>query len=152
MKDITYTIEIHAPIETVFHCLNDNEKQKIWMEGLQDTQYPDGLDLEDPVGTKFIQKIKEGGRVMEYNGEVIAYDEPNLCAVQIGNNSFSVKAFYELTKTEDGTRLDYRAEMGTANLLTKVMGFLFSGMTKRILHKQMTSLKRLSEQEASVTV
>ncbi len=152
MKDITYTIEIQAPIETVFHCINDNEKQKIWMEGLQETKYPEGLDLDNPIGTKFIQKIKEGGRVIEYKGEVIAYDEPTLCAVQIGNNSFSVKAFYELSKTEEGTRLDYRAEMGTANLLTKVMGFLFSGMTKRILHKQMMNLKRLSEQEAYVNV
>lgn len=152
MKDITYMIDIHAPIETVFECINDNEKQKIWMEGLKETRYPEGYDPSNPVGTKFVQKIKEGGRVIEYDGEVIAYDEPKLTAVRIGNNSFSVKAFYELSEIPEGTRLNYRAEMGSANMLTKVMGFLFSWLTKRILHKQMTKLKELAEQESNVPV
>ncbi|WP_221563570.1 SRPBCC family protein [Alkalihalobacillus sp. TS-13] len=152
MSDFTYSIDIHAPKEIVFDCINDNEKQKIWMEGLQETYYAGLYDPENPVGTKFKQKIKEGGRVVEYDGEVIAYDRPDLIAVKIGNQSFAVNANYELNETLQGTRLDYRAEMGTANTFTKIMGFMFGWLTKRILHKQMTSLKKLAESEAKVTV
>ncbi|WP_408010556.1 SRPBCC family protein [Pseudalkalibacillus sp. A8] len=152
MSDFTYTIDIHAQRETVFDCINDNEKQKIWMEGLQETEYVGVYDAENPVGSHFKQKIKEGGRVVEYVGEVIAYDRPDSIAVKIGNQSFAVSVYYQLSETTNGTRLNYRAEMGTANTFTKIMGFLFGWLTKRILHKQMTRLKELAESEAKVTV
>ncbi|MCF6409337.1 SRPBCC family protein [Pseudalkalibacillus salsuginis] len=89
--------------------------------------------------------------MVEYDGEVLAYDRPNMIAVKIGNQSFIVNAYYQLSKTIQGTRLDYRAEMDTANTFTKIMGFLFGWLTKSILHKQMTRLKEMAESEAKVT-
>jgi uncharacterized protein YndB with AHSA1/START domain len=143
----TYTLEIHAPIERAFACVDDAELMKIWMEGLVDTEYPDGIDKDHPVGTKFKQKIKEGGRVVEYDGEVLAYEKPRLLGVRIGNRMFSVDVFYQFEAIAEGTRLKYECRLTYHNVVAKMMGIMFGWLSKRILVKQMTALKALAERE-----
>lgn len=74
---VTYSQEIVAPIDRVFDLIDDDQKIKLWMDGLEETIYPEGLDREQAVGTTFKQRIREGGRVVEYDGEVTAYDRPH---------------------------------------------------------------------------
>ena len=57
------------------------------MDGLEETSYPDGLDRTRPVGTRFVQRIREGGRVSEYQGIVTAYDPQRHLGIEIGNRA-----------------------------------------------------------------
>lgn len=142
---ITYSQEIQAPIDRVFDLIDDDQKLKLWMDGLEETIYPEGLDREQAVGATFKQRIREGGRVVEYDGEVTAYDRPHHLGVRIGNESFSVLVDYRLTAVDGGTRLDYAAEMVYASWFTRLVGGLFGWFTRRILNNQMAKLKAVAE-------
>jgi hypothetical protein len=125
--------------------VDDDQKTKLWMDGLEETIYPDGLDRENPVGARFRQRIKEGGRVAEYDGQVTAYDKPRHLGVRIGSSAFTMEVDYRFTETGDSTRLDYSAKMLYANWFSRLMGSLFGWFTRRILNNQMTKLKGLAE-------
>lgn len=144
---ITYQLDIEAPIGTVFEQLDDDEKLKLWMEGLEETIYPSGRDAQNPLGTKFVQKIREGGRVGEYDGEVIAYEKPTRLAIDIGNRQFTMRVDYRLRPTPTGTRLDYSVETIRATWFVRLLGNLFSGFTRRLLDRQMKKLKELAESQ-----
>lgn len=146
--EITYHEEILAPIEIVFDFLNDDEKMKLWMEGLESTEYPEGKNDDDPVGTIFVQTIREGGHSQQYAGIVTEYDPPTLIGVQLQSNAFRVDVTYELTDRGRKTDLDYTCELVFASLFYRIIGVLFKGLTNRILKNQMKLLKQLSEQAA----
>lgn len=145
---ITYSQFIATPIERAFACVDDEELLRRWMEGLEETTYPQGRDRARPVGTRFTQRIREGGHVTEYEGEVTAYDKPRHLGVRIGNGMFSMQVDYRFTPEGEGTRLDYRCEAVTHHWFARVMGFLFAWLTRRILRKQMSQLKALAESSA----
>jgi hypothetical protein len=147
MSKLEYTIEMNAPIEKAFDAVSNEDKQKIWMEGLEETIYPSPLE-GNPVGQKFKQRIREGGRVNEYDGEVTAYDKPNHLGVRVGNKQFAVQVDYRFTPIASGTRLDYSAEMMFQNWFTRIIGIVFSWFTRGILDKQMKRLKQVAEQSA----
>ena len=142
---ITYQMDINAPIEKVFDLVDDDEKIKLWMEGLEETIYTSPQDSENPVGGTFKQKIREGGRVTEYDGVVTAYEKPNHLGVQIGNASFKMQVDYRFSKISTGTRLNYETDMVNPSWFARIMGTLFSWLTKRILNKHMANLKALAE-------
>ncbi len=144
---VTYQLDINAPIGVVFDFLDDDQKLKLWIDGLEETSYPDGQDQVNPIGTKFKQRIREGGRVVEYDGEVTDYVKPTFLGIRIGNRQFTLQVDYRLNATATGTRLNYKAEAVGASWLVKLLGKLFSPFTRRILDKQMKRLKRLAEAE-----
>lgn len=136
---------IAAPLERVWELIDDDENLKRWMDGLVDTSYPDGLDRTRPVGTRFVQRIKEGGRVSEYEGVVTAYDRLKHLGIEIGNRVFTMGVDYRLTSVPGGTRLDYTAVMRRGGGFIRVMTVLFGWLTRKILRKQMAKLKALAE-------
>jgi uncharacterized protein YndB with AHSA1/START domain len=142
---VTYSMAVNAPVGKLFDCVEDTEKMKLWMDGLEETIYTTERDPANPVGTKFKQKIREGGRVQEYDGEVMAYEKPEHLAVRIGNRHFQANVDYRFTPTPEGTRLDYTCEITCHNWFVRVMAFMFGWLTKRILRKLMAKLKELAE-------
>lgn len=145
---IHYQVDFDAPIDIVWSYLNDDQKVRLWMKEVVDITYPQGKNEEDPVGTEFVQKIKEAGRVKSYDGVVTAYHAPNLLSVMIGDDNFQVDVTYNLRATASGTHLDYSCDIDVNSILAKVMGFLFRPLTMRILKRHMTTLKQLVEEEA----
>jgi uncharacterized protein YndB with AHSA1/START domain len=141
----TYSMEVNAPIEKFFDCVEDTEKMKLWIDGLEETVYTTERDPANPVGTKFKQKIREGGRVQEYDGEVLAFEKPKYLAVRIGNRYFQANVDYRFTPIPEGTRLDCTCEITCHNWFVRVTAFMFGWLTKRILRKQMAKLKELAE-------
>lgn len=146
--EIRYQQEIIAPIETVFGFLDDDEKMKLWMEGLESTEYPNGKKEGDPVGTEFIQTIREGGQLQTYTGTVTEYEPPEFLGVELQSSAFRIHVTYELTSLGRKTQLDYCCELVFASLFHKIIGVLFCGLTKRILKTQMKKLGELAEQES----
>jgi hypothetical protein len=145
MKPVSYVMEVKAPIEKVFFLVGNDEMHKKWMEGLEETVYLNKLDRENPLGTKFKQKMKEAGRVQEYVGEVIAYEKPQLIGVKIYHKFFTAEVYYRLANCGDSTMLNYSVNMKKGHSATKVFGLLIHGLTKKILKKHMMKLKMLAE-------
>ncbi len=146
--EITHHQEIVAPIEIVFSYLNDDEKMKLWMEGLESIDYPKGKKTEKRVGNKFIHTIKEGLNTQTYKGIITAYEPPSLLAVKLAHPAHRMEVTYELTAYGRKTELDYHCELVFPSLFHRLMGVSFSWFTKRILKSQMAKLKQLAEQES----
>ena len=141
----TYRIDIEAPIERVWPLVADDENLVKWMDGLKETTYPDGLDRTRAVGTRFVHRIQEGGRVQAYEGRVTAYDPPSHLGVTVGNRAFEMQVDYRFTDLGGRTRLDYSALMVRAGFFVRMMSTLFGAVTRRILRRQMAKLKALAE-------
>jgi uncharacterized protein YndB with AHSA1/START domain len=141
----TFTQAIAAPPEKVFHLVDDPEQLKRWLEGVEETTYLAPRNDENPVGTRFKQKIREGGRIQEYDGEVIAYDRPRRLAVRIWNSAFTIQVDYRFAPEGSGTRLDYQAEFVNSSFFMRVMVVLVGWYTRRLLRRQMAKLKELAE-------
>ena len=149
---ISFSQRIDAPIEVVFDCVDDDEKIRQWIPEVVEITYPDGEDRANPIGTRFKQKLKEGGRIAEYDGEVIAYDKPRHLGITLGNPSFQVEVHYRLSPVGDAaTQLDYDCQLSFAGWFYRLMGFLFFWLTKSIVRKQMAALKRLAETGEATT-
>ena len=57
---MTDSVNINAPIEEVFYYIADPEKQKLWMDGLVNTEYTDEWNEDNPVGAQFKQRLIKG--------------------------------------------------------------------------------------------
>jgi carbon monoxide dehydrogenase subunit G len=143
----TCSLEINAPIERVFDCVDDPEKMKEWMQGLEETVYVGRHNPDFPVGTKFKQKLREGGRVKEYDGQVTDYQRPHRLGVKIFCPQFSVQVDYHFASTGPGTRLDYQAEITPNGWLMRMMLLLLGWMAKGVTQKQLQRLKELAERQ-----
>lgn len=141
----TYSMMISAPVHRVWELIDDQDNLKLWMDGLEETSYPDGLDRTRPVGTRFVQRIREGGRVSEYQGIVTAYDPQRHLGIEIGNRAFAMGVDYRLTAIPEGTRLDYSAVMRRGGAFIRIMTALFGWLTRKILRRQMAKLKAIAE-------
>jgi uncharacterized protein YndB with AHSA1/START domain len=139
----TYQLDIDAPIATVWSLVDDDANLRKWMDGLEETTYPDGF--RRAVGTRFVQRIREGGRVQSYEGRVTAYDPPNHLGITIGNRAFEMHVDYRFTDLGGRTRLDYSALMARAGAFVRLMSTLFGWVTRRILRRQMAKLKAVAE-------
>jgi uncharacterized protein YndB with AHSA1/START domain len=146
---LTVTQEIEVPIETVFDLISDERNLKLWTDGLEETVYTSDVDRESPLGATFIRRIREGGRLSEYRGEVTAHDPPAHLAVTIRGGQFAMAVDYRLEPVPGGTRLAYSAELVEASWIARVFAFLFGWLTRRILRKQMAKLKAVSESRAA---
>lgn len=140
-----HTQRIAAPPERVFAFLDDDDKLPLWMEGLEETVYPDGRDAADPVGARFRQRLSEGGRAVVYEGEIVAHERPHRLAVHLHVPGFAVTADYRLRPDGAGTRLDYRAEVRFGRVLPRLMAPLHRGAMRRIVARQMDSLRAAVE-------
>jgi uncharacterized protein YndB with AHSA1/START domain len=146
MKKTNYSLIINAPIEAVFEVVDSDEHIKKWLEGFVENIYDKDFNRENPVGQKFRQKLKEGGKIQEYEGEILSYHRPKELGIRLKQSSFAVDVYYRFfTAGTNQTRLDYECNIEMNSFLTKIMGFLFSWFTKRILVKQMDSLKKYAE-------
>src|SRR4051794_27095921 len=100
----TFALDIRAPIEKVFAFIYDPDKLKLWLERLEETRYVGEFDAQNPVGKKFKQKMWEGGRLQEYDGEVTACARPKHLGVRLFIKGFTIQVDYRLTPVTDGTR------------------------------------------------
>ena len=83
------------------------------------------------VGTTFVQRIKEGGRINEYSGEVTGYAKARWYAVQLKSKTFTIAVEYRFEPTEtNGTKMIFNCEILNPTFIIKVFMFIFSGFTK----------------------
>ena len=143
--NIEYSLYVNAPVQDVFSLVNDKDNLKLWMDDVVETTYLESPQREDPIGRKFIQKIKEGRNTNAYTGEIVAFDRFRHLAVTLGNRQFTVRVDYRFVGDAGQTRLDYQARLIEGSWLMRLTGKLFAGFTRRILLHQMWRLKAVAE-------
>ena len=140
---ITKTIEINAPVARVFDWVTDPEKHKQWLKGIESTTF-----AGDPhrVGTKFVQRIKEGARVNDYDGEVTAFEQDRRLGIILSGKAFTVAVDYQFEPiTADQTRLTFSCDFQTPSAFVKFLMRVFGWFTRRMFAKQFDKLRELAE-------
>ncbi|WP_142288188.1 SRPBCC family protein [Bacillus sp. EAC] len=146
MKKSNYSIIINAPIGAVFEVVDSDDHVKNWLEGFIENIYEGDFDRENPVGKKFKQRLKEGNKIQEYNGEILSYKRPKELGLRLMHSSFTVDVYYRFSSVEKNqTRLDYECKLVLHSFLARSMGFIFNWFSKRMLSKQMAELKKYAE-------
>ena len=138
-------IQIDASPQAVFDLVADNTRRGEWAEGMETFDYTSDFDPNDAVGTSFTQRIREGGRVTEYHGEITAYDPPKAWGAKVVGGSYSMVVEYHLTPANGGTEVVNVVDVDSSSWFVRVMGFLFSWFTKWLGRKQLRKLKELVE-------
>ena len=138
-------IQIDASPQAVFDLIADNTRRGEWAEGMETFDYTSDFDPNDAVGTTFTQRIREGGRVTEYHGEITAYDPPKAWGAKVVGGSYSMVVEYHLAPANGGTEVVNVVDVDSSSWFVRVMGFLFSWFTKWLGRKQLRKLKELVE-------
>ncbi len=104
-----YSELIDAPLQLVFQCITDEQHlPRLWNEQEAKIDFRNNRDFHDPVGSKFHQKISN---LVEFDGEVLAYNPPREFGIGIDVAGLRGMAFYELTEIDKRkTRLDFNLE------------------------------------------
>lgn len=143
---ITLSTDINAPIERAFATVDDQDKILEWAEGVEAITPGTPWDPDNPVGSRFTQTIREGGRLATYDGEILAYDKPHHIAITLSSAQFTMRVDYRFSAIDaDRTRLDYAVEMTMHTLIARFMGRLFAGFTRRLARQQVGALKTYAE-------
>lgn len=139
---------INAPPDHAFDCVADRDAILEWSEDVQQITPGEPWNPDDPVGSRFTQTIREGGRTATYDGEILAYDKPRHLAMRLSSAQFTMRIDYRFSPiaTQAGwTRLDYTVGMTMHSLLARIMGRLFIGFTRRLARRQVEALKVYAE-------
>ena len=66
--------DVNAAAETVFACVDEPEHIVKWVGGAVSHTYVTERNPANPVGQRFLQKLRMGNSVNEFNGEIIAWE------------------------------------------------------------------------------
>lgn len=142
----TTTVTFGCEPETLWTWLEEPERQKQWMVGVVDNELVEG---DGGVGSRLRMRIKEGGKVSEYAGEITAHDQPRRLTVRFWGGSFSpgmvMEADYRLSAAQEGgTQLDYSAGLveGRMPLPFRLLAPLVKLMNVMMMRKFMKNLRR----------
>ena len=149
---IRHSVEINCPPEVIWTYLDDSEKIKQWMKGVVE----DVPTSEGPtgVGSTFRMSIKEGRKVHDFDGEILAYDVNRHMVVRLTGGclkeDMSMIVDYRLTQTGPGrTRLDYEGG-GELTGLWRLAAPIMAVFCKLQIKSFFRTLKSLAESEGSV--
>lgn len=138
-------IHIDAPAEAVFALLADTDRRGEWQEGVETFDFASELDPDNAVGATFSQRIREGWRVTEYQGEITTY-EPGACwGSRTTGGSYSMVVEYRLTPVDGGTAVITVVDVGSNSWFVRLMGLLFGWLTRSLGRKHLRALKELVE-------
>jgi uncharacterized protein YndB with AHSA1/START domain len=146
--NIAMQVDIEAPLGAVWSFLDDPAKVPLWMPEVAEVLYPRHYDRDNPVGTRFRQIVREGGRKKTYLGDITAYEKPRLLGIRLGDGNDSVVITYRLRPLGTGMRLDYDAETRVTSVPGRFIGLVCRPLTLRNMSRHLTSLKRLAEDSA----
>lgn len=143
-------LEIGRPPARVFPWIEDPERQKRWMKGLEANEVVGGGPTR--VGARTRMLIKEGGRRAEYDGEVTAYEPPRRLAIRMWGGALpkgmELHVDYRLHDLGGGrTRLEYEGWCDVHGFFMRLFAplmKLFGGLQLRSFLKR---LKLLAEAE-----
>ncbi|MFC5602260.1 SRPBCC family protein [Sporosarcina koreensis] len=148
MKQWTKEIEIDAPIEHVWKYLNGSleDMQKIMPQVVSNKPV---TITEGMVGSVYLQKYREGKRVMEYEVETLDYlDTPNEKKMKVGftlGGMFEITAQYELCQVNDNkTRFIYSTTNKPLKWFIKLL-LLFAN--DKVVVDFVQRVKRVAENE-----
>jgi uncharacterized protein YndB with AHSA1/START domain len=144
----TASVTVLAPIGRVFVWLDEADKLKQWLAGLEEVTYlkpgvPRGA------GSRFLYRLREGGHVTEYQGEVTAYRPPEELAVRLSSPHLEMDIRYRLASRQGSTSVEQTVVLASLSRLARLTLPLAGRLLLRRQARQLARLKVIVERAAS---
>lgn len=129
MIAIRLETEVKARPEIVFDLLADHTRQALWHPYITEGR----LYTEGPIakGSKGITVGVFQGRRVENEIIYSEYDRPRFVSGGTTSGSVIAKMAIEFIPTDDGTRIDYRLDVGFKGLMRLIEPFMKPALTKQ---------------------
>lgn len=133
MKNI-FSLDIVAPPERVFACINEGANLMRWIPNLVENEVV--VATQAVLGSKFRQVYVENGRRMEMHGEVIGFERNRYLACDIRGQAFDLAVEYRLEDLGRSTRLTQTSEVLFKSLPMRIIGTILSPFLKKASRQQ----------------
>ena len=138
--DFVCDIEIGAEAGQIFPWLEEPERMMQWVQGLEHSEYLSPIE-DLGVGIRFRQRMREMGRSVTYEGEVLEREPPQALVVALTHRRFHMRIGYHLSQKEAMTRLEYRLHLQPLDSTVARMERAMGWMLGRSARQQLTRLK-----------
>lgn len=136
-----YVAEFESPVEEVFAYIDEDEKVKQWIGGLISTERTTAG--RPGVGSRFRQKVKVGSRVMELDGELLAYEPNRHLRVKLNSDLCEMIVSYDFEGDGARSRLRYTCDSKYHGLFYRLLSPLIKYVTQQKLRKDFARLEQL---------
>jgi uncharacterized protein YndB with AHSA1/START domain len=138
--------KVNAAADTVFACVDEPEHIVKWVGGAVDHVYVTPRDPTNPVGQKFVQKLRMGSSVREFNGEIIAWEKPTHFGLHIPTPAYSSEAHFRITpEGPTNSTVDYSIDVTLHTLTARVIGAVLQFPLGFFVQNQVGKLKSYAE-------
>jgi uncharacterized protein YndB with AHSA1/START domain len=140
------TTKVNAAAETVFACVDEPEHIVKWVGGAVGHEYLTERNPANPVGQRFLQKLRMGSSVREFNGEIIAWEKPTHFGLHIPTAAYSSEAHFRISP-EGPVRstVDYSIDVTLHTLTARALGTLLRVPLGFFVKNQIGKLKAYAE-------
>jgi hypothetical protein len=139
-------MSVDAPAETVFACVDQPEHIVRWVEGAVEHTYISDRNPANPVGQRFVQKLRMGKSIKEFQGEIIAWQNPTHFGLQIPSPAYSSEAHFRISP-EGAARstVDYSIDVTLHKAIVRPFSPLLRVPLTLFVRKQIGRLKSCAE-------
>ena len=149
---ITCRHEFNCPPAELWPYLEEPGKIRLWMKGVEENVATS--DGPTRPGSTFRMSIREGRRLVIYEGEITAYNPNRLLGLRLRGGCLRPDSImhveYRLTDLGERTQLDYVCEVDVRGAY-RVFAFLFGWTAKLQIRSFFRRLGRLVEPPAAAT-
>jgi hypothetical protein len=137
---------INASAETVFACVDRPEHIVQWVEGAVEHVYISDRNPANPVGQRFLQKLRMGKSIKEFQGEVIAWDAPTHFGLHIPSPAYSSEAHFRISPNGSARcTVNYSIDLTFHKAIVRLLSPLLRIPLTLFVKKQIGRLKRHAE-------
>ena len=137
---------VNAPADTIFACIEQPEHIVQWVEGAVEHAYTSERDPANPVGQRFVQKLRMGKSIKEFHGRIIAWQYPTHFGLQIPAPAYSSEAHFRISP--DGSArstVDYSIDVTLHKPVARLLGPVLRMPLTFFVRKQIGRLKTYGE-------
>jgi uncharacterized protein YndB with AHSA1/START domain len=143
---LTCRTKVNASAETVFACVDEPEHIVKWVGGAVDHAYLTERDSTNPVGQRFLQKLKMGSSVRDFEGRIIAWEKPTHFGLHIPTRAYSSEAHFRITpEGPANSTVDYSIDVTLHTLTARAIGTLLRIPLGFFVRNQVGKLKSYAE-------
>jgi hypothetical protein len=139
-------MSVNAPARTVFACVDEPEHIVQWVEGAVEHTYISDRDPANPVGQRFVQKLRIGKSIKEFQGQVIAWQYPTHFGLHIPSPAYSSEAHFRISPEGPArSTIDYSIDVTLHKAIVRLLSPLLRVPLTLFVRKQIGRLKACSE-------
>jgi len=139
-------MSVNAPAETVFACVDEPEHIVQWVEGTVEHTYVSDRNPANPVGQRFVQKLRMGKSIKEFQGQVIAWQYPTHFGLHIPSPAYSSEAHFRISPEGPAqSTVDYSIDVTLHKAIVRLLSPLLRVPLTFFVRKQIRRLKACAE-------